>query len=88
MSQLSTMPIFKCRVCGKPIILTKLCTTIPDEDCSLLNDMIKGIAKVAICDDCRKREIYLLENNRGDEINYNPDTILLSNDRIFYDDKS
>ena len=50
MSQMSTVPVFACRVCRQPVYVTKLTTFVDDPDGKLLASLMKALADVALCD--------------------------------------
>ncbi len=82
MSQMNTVPVFKCRVCGKPLAVTMLRTTKPDTDGQMMNQLMANLHKIAICNDCRLRMEYLQKNNRGNEFYMSDEIVLLSNKRV------
>lgn len=67
MSQLSTQPVFKCRVCGKPVVVIHLSTEFSDPDGEQVVEMAKNLGKVAICPDCNNRRTWYIEQGRYNE---------------------
>jgi len=43
------IPVFKCRVCGKPVFVTLLDTARPDPDGVVLHSLMAGLERVALC---------------------------------------
>ena len=79
MSQMNTVPVFKCRYCGTPVYVTGLKTSTPDPDGTKLEELMRGLQRIALCNSCRKKYNYLAERNRAHEMLLNPDVVLLSN---------
>lgn len=67
MSQLSTQPVVKCRRCGRPLVLTHLSTTVPDESGELLFEMMEMVGRKALCDPCQKQYNYYASIGRSRE---------------------
>ena len=68
MSQMSTVPVFKCKYCGKMVRVTELRTTQPDPDGEMLNSFMRNLDKIAqICPECRKKRDYLASQGRGED---------------------
>jgi hypothetical protein len=40
---------------------------LPDENGDLLKDMMKGVAKHALCDDCRKKRDWYIRQGRYED---------------------
>jgi hypothetical protein len=49
MSQMATVPVYGCRVCGKPVYVVHLSTTGVDPSAELLKTLMQGLSKVALC---------------------------------------
>lgn len=77
MAEMSTMPVYKCRYCGKPLVVTHFRTTVPDPDGTLFYKVIAGLGNAAICEDCRNTYNYYAIQNRAGEMLLNPAPILL-----------
>lgn len=81
MSQMSTVPVFKCRDCGAPVYVTYLSTQVNDPDGKLLEELMKGMADVARCKDCRARWNWYASQNRSEEYYkhfFDPQPVLLN----------
>ena len=79
MSQMSTVPVFACRVCGKPVYVTSLRTIGEDPDGKLLETLMKGLSDVALCPEHRRQWNYFASRNRADEFYsnlFNPQGVL------------
>lgn len=61
------IPVFKCRVCGKPVFVTLLDTTRPDPDGVLLHKLMGGLAKVALCNWHQRQKNWYASQNRLEE---------------------
>jgi hypothetical protein len=60
-------PVYKCRVCGKPVYVTLLDTTRPDPDGKLLFALMAGLEKVALCNwHQRQKNWYASQNRLGE----------------------
>lgn len=77
MGQMATIPVFACRVCGKPVYGVHL-STQNDPDNERLKLLMQGLAKAALCDYHKNRYNYLAERNRSDEMPLNPNLIIYS----------
>ena len=79
MSQLSTVPVFACRVCGKPVYVTSLRTVRDDPDGKILEALMKGLADVALCQEHQRQWNWYASRNRADEFYsnlFNPNPVL------------
>ena len=79
MSQMSTVPVFACRVCGKPVYVTALKTLQDDPDGKLLEQLMKGLSDIAFCPEHRRQWNYFASRNRADEFYsnlFNPQGVL------------
>jgi hypothetical protein len=83
MSQLSTIPVFHCRHCGAPVYVTYLNTLVPDPYGKLLNQIMRGLERVALCPSCQRKRDYLAQNGRLEEFYENEKPELITNRRRF-----
>jgi len=67
MSKMSTIPVFKCKYCGRPVYATQLETTIPDPSTTMLTEMMSNLSKIAICDNCLAAYNYFAGQGRSEE---------------------
>jgi hypothetical protein len=67
MSQMATVPVFACRVCGKPVYVVHLSTTRPDSDAQELKRLMQNLSKIALCNYHRKQRNYYASLGREDE---------------------
>lgn len=70
--KMSTVPVFKCRGCGRPVYGTLL--EAPDAE--TLKQHMAGLAEIAMCKDCKNRYNYAAA--RGEEFHLNPSLVLLN----------
>jgi hypothetical protein len=67
MSKMKNRPVFMCKRCGKALIVADLHTTRPDEDGTLLFELMKGLKDIAYCKQClNKRQWYINQNRVAD----------------------
>ena len=67
MSKMSTKPVLLCRRCGKPLVVTRLETTVPDEDGSLLHDFMSNLHKIALCKFHQAQRTFYAKKGRLDD---------------------
>jgi len=67
MSTMSTQPVFMCRRCGRPVVVTLLQTTRPDPDGTQLEQLMKGLGKIALCDFHQAQKNYYASIGRSDD---------------------
>jgi hypothetical protein len=67
MSQMNTVPVFKCKYCGKPVYVTSLRTSKPDPDAELLLELMRGLEKIAMCKSCQRKYNYMAKEGRSEE---------------------
>ena len=72
--KMSTVPVFKCRGCGRPVYGTLL--EAPDAE--TLKQHMSGLAEIAMCKGCKDRYNYFASIGRSDEFKLNPSLVLLS----------
>ena len=53
MSVMKTRPVFKCRHCGRPLVVSFLATQRPDPEGTLLFELMRNLRKIAYCAPCR-----------------------------------
>jgi hypothetical protein len=54
MSQMSTIPVFTCKRCGRPVFVTHLSTSDADPELTRLREMMSNLKKITLCNDCRR----------------------------------
>jgi len=64
MSVMQTQPVFLCRRCKRPLVVTHLSTVSPDPDGRLLHDMMSNLHKIALCNNCQKQRTWYAQNDR------------------------
>jgi hypothetical protein len=64
---MSTVPVFRCKYCGRPVYVTSLRTSQPDPDGELLGEFMQNLKKIAMCRTCRAKYNYMAEQGRSDE---------------------
>lgn len=67
MSQMSTVPVFKCKYCGRPVYVTFLATSEPDPDATQLLGFMHGLKKIAMCNSCKRKYNYMAQEGRSEE---------------------
>lgn len=67
MAEMATVPVFACRVCGKPVYVTHLSTTGADPKAGLLKTLMQGLSKVALCDLHKQNRNYYATQGREEE---------------------
>jgi hypothetical protein len=79
MAEMATVPVYGCRVCGKPVYVTHLSTTIKDPGAELLKTLMQGLSKVALCDFHQRQRNYYATQGREEEFltnALNPGTVI------------
>jgi len=79
MSQMSTVPVLACRVCGQPVYVTSLRTLVDDPEGKVLEALMKGLSDIAFCPEHRRQWNWYASKNRSDEFFsnlYNPQGVL------------
>lgn len=79
MSQMATVPVFGCRVCGKPVFVTHLSTQGADPDNERLKQLMQGLGKIALCPYHQKVRNYYASLGREDEFlknQFNPQGVI------------
>jgi hypothetical protein len=67
MSELNTQPIFKCKICGAPVVLTHLETAVNDPDGKLLYELTKRLGENALCKYHEQMKAWYYSQNRVEE---------------------
>jgi len=67
MAQMSTIPVFRCKYCGKPVYFTECRTATPDPEGELLGELMRATARNPICPKCQKVYNYYASQGRSDE---------------------
>lgn len=78
---MATVPVFACRVCGKPVYATHLSTQINDPNNELLKSLMQSLAKIALCRYHQLVRNYYASLGREDEFlknQFNPQPVILS----------
>ena len=68
MSELKNEVVLTCRGCGRPVVCTHLSTAQADPEMKLLDEFIKNLQRIALCEHCNARRAYLAERGRGQEL--------------------
>jgi hypothetical protein len=79
MSEMATVPVFACRVCGKPVYITHLSTQEADADAKKLKLLMQGLSKIALCDYHRAKRNWYASQGREAEFlanELNPVTVI------------
>ena len=64
MSVMQTRPVFLCRRCKRPLVVTHLSTVQSDPDGTLLHDMMSNLHKIALCKHCQRQRNWYAQNDR------------------------
>ena len=67
MSKMSTTPVFACRVCGEPVVVSHLTTYVDDPDGKLLQSLMKALADIALCPYHQQQRDWYASQGRLDE---------------------
>lgn len=79
MSKMATVPVFACRVCGKPVYFTHVQTAVSDPEGKILDEMMYHLSNVALCAEHRRHYNWYASQNRADEFfknELNPQRVL------------
>lgn len=49
MAEMATVPVFACKVCGKPVYVVHLSTTTNDPQAEMLKTLMQGLGNIALC---------------------------------------
>ncbi len=95
MAEMATVPVYGCRVCGKPVYVTHLSTTGTDESASLLKTLMQGLGNIALCKYHRMKRNWYASQGREEEFlanELNPITVIYNvvdnSDLDYYNRKS
>lgn len=72
---MSTVPVYACSVCGKPVYVTHL-SSINDPRAEKLKMLMQGLRKIALCDYHRAQKNYYASQGRESEFYTNPEAII------------
>jgi len=75
MAEMATTPVFACRVCGKPVLVTHL-SSLNDANAEKLKMFMQGLSKIALCDYHRQVYNWYASQNRSDEFLLNPNIVI------------
>lgn len=81
MAKMATQPVFACRVCGKPVVVAHLSTTVNDPSGELLKSLMQKLAEIALCPWHQNVRNYYARQGRENEFireQLNPRLVLLS----------
>jgi hypothetical protein len=67
MAEMATIPVYACKVCGKPVYVTHLSTQGEDESAEKLKMLMQGLAKIALCPPCQRKRNWYASQGREDE---------------------
>ena len=69
MSQMKLQPVYKCRYdgCGRTVVVTHLSTARPDSDTRLLQQMMAGLSKIALCPYHQRQRTWYSSQGRSEE---------------------
>ncbi len=69
MSVMKLVPVFKCRYhgCGKPLYVSLLATAMPDESGEKLQQMMRGLEKIALCPFHQAKRNWYAQQGRSEE---------------------
>ena len=67
MAEMATVPVYACRVCGKPVYVTHLSTTKADPSAEMLKTLMLGLSKIALCKYCSMKRNYYATQGREEE---------------------
>lgn len=67
MAEMATVPVYACRVCGKPVYVVHLSTLGSDPNAEKLKTLMQGLSKIALCDFHRAKRNWFATHGREDE---------------------
>ncbi len=79
MAEMATVPVFACRVCGKPVYAVHLSTTMDDPQAEMLKTLMQGLAKIALCKHHQIKRNWYASQGREEEWlknEFNPMTVI------------
>ncbi len=74
---MATTPVFACKSCGRPVAVTHL-SSINDPTAEKLKSFMQHLSDIAICPNCRKRQLWLQGHGDANEFRINPQGIIYS----------
>lgn len=77
MSQMATIPVFKCRKCGNPVAVKSL-STINDPSAEKLKGLMQNLSKIALCKYCQMMYNWYAMQDRTAEFYTNPHVVILN----------
>jgi hypothetical protein len=75
MAEMATIPVYACRKCAAPVYVTHL-SSIDDPKAEKLKDFMQNLGKIALCNKCRKAEMWYAQQGRSDEFLVNPGIVI------------
>jgi len=75
MAEMATIPVFACRRCGKPVLVTHL-SSRKDPTAEKLKGFMQNLQKIAMCKDCQAAYNYLAAHGRSSEFLLNPNVVI------------
>jgi hypothetical protein len=57
MAQMGTTPVYACKHCGAPVVVT-LVKSFNDPKAEMLKFIMQGLADIALCPNCRQAELW------------------------------
>jgi hypothetical protein len=75
MAVMGTTPVFACKHCGAPVIATQV-KSYNDPNAAKLKFIMQGLAQIAICPTCKKKQLWLQSQGRNSEFLVNPEGII------------
>jgi len=63
MSKMKTQPVLVCKRCGRPFLVKDLHTYVPDEDGTLLFELMRGLKDLP-CPDCSAKQGWYASQGR------------------------
>lgn len=67
MSEMKTVPVFKCNRCGRNVRVTHLSTAEPDYDGEQLFAMMRNLNKITLCNECQAKRNWMMRNGRQED---------------------
>jgi len=67
MSRMATIPVFACRVCGKPVYVTHLSTAGRDDNAEGLKRLMQNLGKITLCNWHQRQRNYYASQGREEE---------------------
>jgi len=64
---MATVPVYACKVCGKPVYVTHLSTSKADSSAEMLKTLMQGLRNIALCKYCQMKRNYYATQGREEE---------------------